>query len=635
MSYATPNKSFPNILKSIPQKLAQPTGIAVVASVGIHALLGLSLPYLTLSSPDKPKPVRNVQLLELSPQELSQLPPPPLPSMPSLPPALDKQLQPLSPNSPSSTLPSLPTPDFSFGDLPAISGLPKTSAKRTVDPKQLGGIYDSPLRTDLASPKSKEPALPPDRLGESSAKSPKTSFEIAKDSRIPTQSNLRALGRDLGGLTQNLEPAPLFQPQPGSLQSSQQNSQIAANPGATGSPVSGQTPPALPGQGNALDSNVVNDYQALLRQQAQLQQQEEDWKQSSQVEGPVKELPILMGQYPQKAREAGVSAGSVQVNWKVDKDGNIIANSLNVIASSDQNGVFDEEALAAVRRLKIPATGKEEAYKVRITFMDSSSPGEGTVSPATATQEKKTTEPSNSSQPSAPTSEQNSSQPKTPRESLTPPQGQEKPEWSAPTEGKTPASEQNSSEQLTPMERLTPAERENLLQQLTPTQRSNPSQRIIPMEQRLTPAERQNLLQQAKPGEQPNSSGQITPIELIPSGNRPGAPEQSTPTPRQTTKPQSTTTEEQAPTERQAPKRETTPTQRQSPTEQEAPKPESTPTQRQSPTSPRQSTPDSPNSPEESSTEKSQKLAEPQTSEQPQRLPGLPSSVKPQTSPQG
>ncbi|MEW6499384.1 MAG: hypothetical protein AB1589_43985, partial [Cyanobacteriota bacterium] len=79
MFYASSTKSFPNLLKSIPQKLSQPTGIAVLASVGIHAVLGVSLPYWSLSSQEKPKPVRNVQLMELSQNDLSRLPPPPRP----------------------------------------------------------------------------------------------------------------------------------------------------------------------------------------------------------------------------------------------------------------------------------------------------------------------------------------------------------------------------------------------------------------------------------------------------------------------------------------------------------------------------------------------------------------------------
>src|SRR5919202_3207433 len=100
MSYASSPKSFPNFLKSLPQKLSRPTAIVGTASVGIHAALGLSLPYFSISSKEKPKPVRDVQLLDLQPEELSRLPPPPLPLEP-LPSSINQQIKPLSPLSPS------------------------------------------------------------------------------------------------------------------------------------------------------------------------------------------------------------------------------------------------------------------------------------------------------------------------------------------------------------------------------------------------------------------------------------------------------------------------------------------------------------------------------------------------------
>ncbi len=76
--------SFASLIKSFPQMLSQPTGIAVMASVGIHGLLGLTLPYLPLASQEKPGSPRTVQLVELTPAELSRLPQaaPPLTSLP-------------------------------------------------------------------------------------------------------------------------------------------------------------------------------------------------------------------------------------------------------------------------------------------------------------------------------------------------------------------------------------------------------------------------------------------------------------------------------------------------------------------------------------------------------------------------
>jgi len=115
MSYASFTKSFPDLIKSVPEKLTQPTSIAVMASVGIHALLGVTLPYWSVSSEEKPQLPRTVQLVELTPAEQSRLPqlsPPPLMLQPS------SQLPPLS-----SLYPPLPK-GSSLYNLPPISPLP-------------------------------------------------------------------------------------------------------------------------------------------------------------------------------------------------------------------------------------------------------------------------------------------------------------------------------------------------------------------------------------------------------------------------------------------------------------------------------------------------------------------------------
>src|SRR4028118_469705 len=116
MSHASFNSSFPFLIKSVPQKLFRPTGIAVMASVGIHGLLGVSLPYLSNASREKAKPLRNVQVTQLSPTEQSRVPqlapPSPLPN----------QFKSSSPLPPSiSSLPSVPSKNSSSYNLPGTS----------------------------------------------------------------------------------------------------------------------------------------------------------------------------------------------------------------------------------------------------------------------------------------------------------------------------------------------------------------------------------------------------------------------------------------------------------------------------------------------------------------------------------
>ena len=110
-------------MKTLPQQLAQPTGIAIAASLGLHALLGLSLPSLSKASKQaEQNPRGNVKVMELTPAEESRVPslapsptsvlqPPPLPyesqPLPPLPPSLSSYYPPLSP--PDCSVNSSPT----------------------------------------------------------------------------------------------------------------------------------------------------------------------------------------------------------------------------------------------------------------------------------------------------------------------------------------------------------------------------------------------------------------------------------------------------------------------------------------------------------------------------------------------
>ncbi|MBD1809413.1 energy transducer TonB [Microcoleus sp. FACHB-SPT15] len=141
MSYASFTKSFPNLIKSVPEKLSQPTSIAVMASIGIHVVVGLSLPYLPSFSREKSPSRRTVQLTQLSPQEQSRLPqlsPPPLP------PAVSTQIQPLESLPPTlSSLPPLPK-DSSLYNFP-LSSLPSTSPRSTSRSSTSNRFSFSPL----------------------------------------------------------------------------------------------------------------------------------------------------------------------------------------------------------------------------------------------------------------------------------------------------------------------------------------------------------------------------------------------------------------------------------------------------------------------------------------------------------
>ena len=153
MSYASFTKSFPNLIKSVPEKLTQPTSIAVMASIGIHVVVGLSLPYLPSFSREKSPSRRTVQLTQLSPQEQSRLPqlsPPPLP------PTISTQIQPLGALPPSlSSLPPLPK-DSSLYKFP-LSSLPLTKPRSTTR-QSTNRFSFSPLPS--FSPQQSRPRFP-------------------------------------------------------------------------------------------------------------------------------------------------------------------------------------------------------------------------------------------------------------------------------------------------------------------------------------------------------------------------------------------------------------------------------------------------------------------------------------------
>lgn len=145
------NSSFIN---SFSEALTQPAGIATFASVGIHGLLWVLLPILPLSSKTAgPEVKQPVQLVELTPQELSRLPEFSTPQL-SLPPSNRT-------NSP--TLPSLRSFDFLSPPTAIAPGSPQYSfplSPPTIDLPSAPPIYEIP-DGDLVRPRRNFPTQPP------------------------------------------------------------------------------------------------------------------------------------------------------------------------------------------------------------------------------------------------------------------------------------------------------------------------------------------------------------------------------------------------------------------------------------------------------------------------------------------
>ena len=66
--------SYITLITTLIEKLNQPTAIAVMASAGIHAALGLTLPHTPVFSSEKSQLPQPVQLLSLTPEDQSRIP---------------------------------------------------------------------------------------------------------------------------------------------------------------------------------------------------------------------------------------------------------------------------------------------------------------------------------------------------------------------------------------------------------------------------------------------------------------------------------------------------------------------------------------------------------------------------------
>ena len=202
MSYASFTKSFPDLFKSFSEKMFQPTGIAVMASVGIHAALGVTLPYLPMNSQNKPPSRGTVQLVQLSPTEQSRLP------QPSPPPQLTNQLQSLYPLPPSL---STPYPSLSASSFPLNLS--------PVNPPSNGLARQMRSPSSLSSLSPDQKPLPAQKQS-SAQKAQQTDQKYAfnNSTRMKPYTQRTATTTDVGRLTFPLRPAtplpPAYPPPP-------------------------------------------------------------------------------------------------------------------------------------------------------------------------------------------------------------------------------------------------------------------------------------------------------------------------------------------------------------------------------------------------------------------------------------
>ncbi len=430
MSYASFTQSFPDFIKSFPQKLFQPTGIAVMSSVGIHALLAVTLPYLPIASQDKPQPIRNVKLVQLTQAEQSRLPQLSPPSLSPLPNQL-QSLYPL-PAYPSTPLPSLSSSRDSYlYNLPPISPLPPasnglSSSRTSQSSKQASKLLkqQQPTRPNLTVATGNEPPI---------VITPPSKGSILHG---------REFVRDLSALTTGLAPATPLPPPPNSNQQTAQSPY--ASPTPLGAALGGTTQAMAPasGQRNSTDNSrasVYNDYNKLVT----------DWLRRNEIATRPETIKISRT-YPQKERSSGEpNGGAVVVAVKVDENGKIISDSLQPMGSSYSDGAFDKEALSTVGGYAFPATGKAEAYFVQVQFKDDSTVPSSLTRPQAPSERPSSPERPNADKPQGSTERPTSDKPQssTERPASTERPNADKPQGS--TERPTSDKPQGSTERPT------------------------------------------------------------------------------------------------------------------------------------------------------------------------------------------
>jgi hypothetical protein len=233
--------------------LLDPTAIAILGSIALHAIIAASFPFLFQpEKPTKKVDTGSVKVVELTPNELQRIPQAPAPVIPQTLPPVYQPSTPIAPVAPPRT--------------PKISTAPQTIPSSPIRPPQKGTVKPPPVKkTQQATPQpqpaaplfdpnitfqpspipSKSPAKPKIATKPSPPAKPTTPTPAASPKPMPTT------GTDDDNSAEQPQPQPL-PATPG--QTSQQRPatpQPAGSPGATpGTPTSAPQPAGTGGDGN-------------------------------------------------------------------------------------------------------------------------------------------------------------------------------------------------------------------------------------------------------------------------------------------------------------------------------------------------------------------------------------------------
>lgn len=455
MSYASFTKSLPDFIKNAPQVLSQPTSIAVMASVGIHGVVAVALPYLPPASQEAPQAPQAIQMVELTPTQQSRIPqlsPPPLP-------ALSGTLPPLS------TLPTLPSPYaqpsqkgsslydkiYPLGKLPSggsSTGRSQSSRSKTSKPqnpiKDLG-IVSAPQRL-----RSRQEII--SMLGQGRISKPTTP--------LPPPPGSQATGQP-GSPDRTV---PVFgQPRPPAISTPERTPQETANSGSPGttSPNRASTPtPGTSPTPSSLASQLRPIWQAPDSSNPENSTTTNEEAPKNDSARPTSQPPVqtqrlaLAGSYPRGACSQKLQ-GTAVYNVSVDANGR--PSNVALIRSSG-SPVLNERGSQQINGRRFEnKTDQPASYQVSVNFnydkeacpsapgSQNSSEPQPAPSPQNSPKPQPSPETQNSPEPRNSPSPQSSSEPQPSPSPQNSPESQRSPEPQSSSEPESTPEPQNQS----------------------------------------------------------------------------------------------------------------------------------------------------------------------------------------------
>ncbi|HEY9597477.1 MAG TPA: TonB family protein [Cyanophyceae cyanobacterium] len=362
MSYASFPKSLPDFIKNAPQLLNQPTSIAVMASVGIHGVLAVALPYLPLASqeaPQAPQPIKMVQLTPTQQSRIPQLSPSPLPPLSNPLPTLSTLPTLPSPYSqPSTSGSSLYNKIYPLGKLPSAgrSQSPQSKTSRQQNPIKDLGIVQAPQRL-----RSRQEII--SLLGQGSINKPATPLPPPPGSQTTRQQGVPD------------RTVPVFgQPRPPAIPTPERTAPEVANAGSPGSnsPTRTSTPtPSTSPTPSSLASQLRPIWQTPDSSNPETRNTTNEQAPRNDTTGPTSQPQAqtqrlaLVGSYPRGACAQKLQ-GTAVYNVSVDANGR---PSNVALMRSSGSPTLNEQASQQINARRFEnKTGQPTSYLVSVNF---------------------------------------------------------------------------------------------------------------------------------------------------------------------------------------------------------------------------------------------------------------------------